>query len=115
MPNPSSSPRGHGVRRGTHSAITSVIRTTLICPKAKFALIGSSQIVAAATISTVSHQRRNHAGPGTTREVSHTSIRVSTIIVETSSSASVISVMAMLAAGIPNQAKGQKMTAASGG
>ena len=66
-------------------------------------------------MSAVSHQRRNHAGPGTKREVLHTSIRVSTIIVETSSSASVISVMVMLAAGIPNQANGLKMTAASGG
>ena len=50
------------VRRGTQSAITSVISTTLICPKAKFDLIGSSQIAAAATISVVSNHRRSQAG-----------------------------------------------------
>ena len=48
IPRPSSSPRGHGVQRGTQSAITSVISTTLIWPKAKFDVIGSSQIDAAA-------------------------------------------------------------------
>ena len=38
---PSSRPRGHGVLRGTQSAITSVISTTLIWPKSKFDRIGS--------------------------------------------------------------------------
>jgi hypothetical protein len=47
--------------------------------------------------------------------VFHTSSRVSTSIVEISSSAIVINVIVTLAAGIPNQAKGQKITAASGG
>ena len=115
MPSPSSRPRGHAVRRGTQSAITSVISTTLICPKAKFALIGSSQIAAAATISVVNNHRRSQAGPGATRALLHTSSRVSRIIVETSSSANVISVIVTLATGRPNQAKGQNTMAASGG
>ena len=38
---PSSIPRGHGVLRGTQSAMTSVISTTLIWPKSKFERIGS--------------------------------------------------------------------------
>ena len=38
---PSSMPRGHGVLRGTQSAMTSVISTTLTCPKSKFDRIGS--------------------------------------------------------------------------
>ncbi len=38
---PSRMPRGHGVLRGTQSAMTSVISTTLIWPKSKFARIGS--------------------------------------------------------------------------
>src|ERR1700757_3671989 len=115
MPSPSSKPRGHGVRLGTQSAITSVISTTLICPKAKFDLIGSSQIAAAATISAVNHHRRNQAGPGTSRALLHTSSRVSRIIVETSNSANVISVIVTLATGRPNQAKGENTMAASGG
>ena len=115
MPSPSSNPRGHGVRRGTQSAIASVISTTLICPKAKFDLMGSSQIADAATISAANHHRRSQAGPGTTRAVLHTSSRVSTIIVETISSTKVISVIVTLAAGSPNQANGQNTMAASGG
>ena len=38
---PSSMPRGHGVLRGTQSAMTSVISTTLIWPKSKFDRMGS--------------------------------------------------------------------------
>ena len=91
--------------------VTLVRRRTV----AKVDSMGSSHNAAAATIKAVNNQRRNQAGPGTARVVFHTSSRVSTIIVETSSSASVISVIVTLAAGIPNQAKGQKMTAASGG
>ena len=115
IPRPSSSPRGHGVRRGTQSAITSVISTTLIWPKAKFEVMGSSQIVAATTMTTASHQRRSHAGPGSAVEAFQTSRRVSTITVETISSTSVNTVIATLAAGMCNQANGQNTIAASGG
>ena len=115
MPSPSSRPRGHGVRRGTQSAITSVISTTLICPKAKFAAMGSHQSAAQLTINALNHHRRNQAGPGTNRAVLHTSSRVSSIIVETSNSANVISVIVTLATGRPNQANGQNTIAASGG
>jgi hypothetical protein len=112
MPSPSSRPRGHGVRRGMQSAITSVINTTLICPKAKFDLTGSNQIAAPATMSAANHHRRTQAGPGAARDVLHTSSRVSTIIVDASSSANVVSVIATLAAGRPNQAAIQPRLAA---
>src|ERR1700733_2883207 len=115
MPNPSSSPRGHGVRRGTQSAITNVISTTLIWPKSKLELMGSSQIAAGATMTTANHHRRSEPGPGTSAEVFQTSRRVSTITVETTSSTSVNSVIATLAAGMCSQANGQNMIAASGG
>jgi len=112
---PSSSPRGHGVRRGTQSAITRVISTALIWPKAKFALMGSSQTVAGATMITDSHKRPNQAGPGNIRGLFHTSRRVSTIAIDTISSTSVISVIAMLADGMCSQANGLNTMAASGG
>src|SRR6201994_3163479 len=115
MPKPSSSPRGHGVRRGTQSAITNVISTTLIWPKAKFEAIGSSQIDAGATTTTANHHRRSHAGPGTSAEVFQTSRRVSTITVETISRTRVKTVIATLAAGMCSQANGQNRIAASGG
>ena len=60
---PSSSPRGHGVLRGTQSAITSVISTTLIWPNSKFARIGSRKMTAGATIAAASQPRRTQAGP----------------------------------------------------
>src|ERR1700752_3265737 len=115
MPKPSSRPRGHGVRRGTQSAITNVISTTLIWPKAKFEVIGSSQIDAAAATTTASHSRRSQAGPGSTAEVFHTSRPVSTIVVDTISRTNVNSVIATLAAGMCNQENGQNTMAANGG
>ena len=78
-------------------------------------MIGSSQIDAAAAMTTASHNRRSQAGPGTTAEVFHTSRRVSTIVVDTISSTSVNSVIATLAAGMCSQANGQNRMAASGG
>ncbi len=115
MPRPSSTPRGHGRRRGTQSAITRVISTTLIWPKAKFDVIGSSHIVAAAAINTANHSRRSHAAPGSTVDVGHTSRPVSRIAVETTSSTSVNAVIATLAAGMCSQENGQNTMAASGG
>ncbi|GAB4700910.1 hypothetical protein MOKP118_44130 [Mycobacterium avium subsp. hominissuis] len=103
------------MRRGRQSAITSVISTTLIWPKAKFELIGSSQIVAAAATTTASHHRRSQAGPGSSAEVLHTSRRASTITVETTSNTNVRAVIATLAVGMCIQANGQNTMAASGG
>ena len=102
---PSRIPRGNGVRRGTQSAITRVISTTLICPNAKLARMGSSVVTDSATIPTASHQLRPAA----------TSKRSSTIQIDTTSSSRVTTVIATLATGSPTRASGLKTMAASGG
>ena len=111
---PSRTPRGHGVRRGTQSAITSVISTTLICPKLKLDRTGSRNSTAGPTMATASQQRRARAEPPSC-DCGQTSSRVSTITTDTSNNTNVVTVMATLAAGSGSQANGANMIAASGG
>ena len=110
---PSSSPRGQGVRRGTQSAITRVISTTLIWPKEKFAWIGSNHSTESATRPAASHPRRSQSGP--TGDSPGTCRRVSTIQTDTTSNTQVITVTARLATGSDTSARGLNTMAASGG
>ena len=112
---PNSSPRGHGVRRGTQSAMTSVINTTLTWPNAKFDRIGSQQTTAGATIAAASQHRRTQAGSGAIADCGHTRSPVSTIANATISSTRVVPVIAALAAGSGSHANGLNAIAASGG
>ena len=104
---PSSRPRGHGVRLGTQSAITSVINTTLIWPNAKLDRIGSRYTTAGATSAAASQAR--------CCQVAATCSRVSTMVTDAISSTSVVAVIAALAAGRVSQANGANAIAASGG
>lgn len=61
-----------------------------------------------------SQQRRSQTGSRVRLEVCQTSRRVSTIHVDSSSSTSVITVIAMLAPSRPSQANGLNTIAASG-
>ena len=95
--------------------MTSVISTTLIWPKAKLDLMGSSQIVDAAATASASQNRRTHSGPGSQRVEGRTSRLLSRRNTETISNARFTQVITMLAVGIPSQAKGQNTMAANGG
>ena len=111
---PTRAPRGHGVRRGTQSAITRVIRTTLIWPKEKFAWMGSRYFIAHATAPAASQPRHAHAGSRTC-QLCATSIRFNTIHTETRSNTQVNTLMATLAACSDTRASGANAIADSGG
>ena len=88
---PSSRPRGHGVRLGTQSAITSVINTTLIWPNAKLDRIGSRYTTAGATSAAASQAR--------CCQVAATCSRVSTMVTDAISSTS--NTAEAMASGLP--------------
>jgi len=115
MAMPINIPRGHAVLRGTQSAITNVIKTTLIWPKSKFDLIGSRNITAGATMAAVNHTRRCHAAPVNAGQCSAIPRPVTRIQIETISSRSVTTVIMALAAGSDSHANGANTIAASGG
>ena len=104
-----------GCAAGRQSAITSVIRMTLIWPKEMLARIGSNQITDTATMPAASQHRRSHGASPPTRQLWVTSSRVSTIQVDTTSSTQVVAVMATPATGSDTSASGPNMIAASGG